>query len=183
MESSLSLWHIAELIRRNPSERRLKSAGKAGLYLAMALAAAGVLLGGRADSARQTRDVTALLLSLPVGQALVAVTGLAIVGAGVFHVVKGLRRRFARDLAGQPGPALTAVGVAGFVAKGLALAVVGALFCQAALTHDPSQSTGIDGALETLLRVPAGPAIVAAVGAGFAAYGVYSFARARYAKT
>jgi hypothetical protein len=56
------------------------------------------------------------------------------------------------------------------------------LFTYAAVTADPDKAKGLDGAIESLKDAPAGPAIVAAVGVGFAAYGLYSFGRARYAR-
>ncbi len=70
----------------------------------------------------------------------------------------------------------------GYLAKGVALAVVGLLFVLAAARADPSQASGLDGALKTLGQQPGGPVILVAVGLGFVAYGLYSFARARYAR-
>ena len=72
--------------------------------------------------------------------------------------------------------------VLGYIAKGLALVVVGVLFLIAAWTQRASEATGLDGALHKLLGLPYGRIVLAVVAAGFAAYAVYSFARARYAK-
>ena len=42
--------------------------------------------------------------------------------------------------------------------------------------------TGLDGALKSLRDLPAGTVVLIGVAIGLACYGVYSFARARYAK-
>ena len=41
---------------------------------------------------------------------------------------------------------------------------------------------GLDGALKTVKDQPFGPFLLTLVAAGIAAYGVYSFARSRYAR-
>ncbi len=148
----------------------------------MAAAAGAFVNGQRSSSTRQARDVTAQLMALPFGVWVVGLVGLAVVGVGVYHVVKGLRRRFTKDLVEHPNSAVVAAAVIGYVAKGVALIATGGLFIQAAFTHDPSGSTGLDGALSALLKAPAGSALVIGIGVGFAAYGLYSFARARYAR-
>ena len=52
----------------------------------------------------------------------------------------------------------------------------------AALTHDPEKASGLDGALKSLADLPFGTFILWLVGAGLIIYGVYCFARARYAR-
>lgn len=180
----LGAWNGIQVVRRQPTGgSRLKPAAKAVLYLALAGGALGFLEGAAESSSSQTRDATALLMGFPLGTLLVGLTGGAVAGVGLYHVVKGGARRFLRDLREHPSRTVVALGVLGYVAKGLALVGVGVLFVQAAWLHDPSRSTGLDGALSTLLQWPAGPGLVGAIGAGFAAYGSYSFARARYART
>ena len=73
-------------------------------------------------------------------------------------------------------------GMVGYIAKGIAVGVVGVLFVVAALTHDPEKASGLDGALKSLADLPFGTFILWLVGAGLIIYGVYCFARARYAR-
>jgi hypothetical protein len=56
------------------------------------------------------------------------------------------------------------------------------LFVIAALTHDPETAGGLDSALRTLAALPFGAIILWVVGAGLALYGLFCFARARYAR-
>ena len=77
---------------------------------------------------------------------------------------------------------MTALGVIGYSAEGVALMVVGILFWVAAATLDPTRASGLDGALRALAGVPFGEFILVVIGAGFIAYGLYSEFRARYAR-
>ncbi len=70
----------------------------------------------------------------------------------------------------------------GYIAKGAALLVVGVLFIAAALHRNSSEASGLDGAMRTLREQPLGQWLLTLVALGLAAYGLYSFARARFAR-
>jgi hypothetical protein len=116
---------------------------------------------------------------------LVAAAGLILIGIGVWHVYKGISRRFLKqiDLAEAPPAAtrlVTRLGQVGFPAKGVALALVGGLLGYAATTFDPSKAQGLDGALRTVLQAPFGRILLTLVAVGIAAFGAFCFVRARY---
>lgn len=178
----LAVSQAAEAFTVGQAKDRAKAGAKALGYLALAAGAVGFLFGARSSSARQAQEATGTLLSLPAGVAVVVAVGVAVVAVGGYHVVKGAGRRFRRDLTEEPPRGILALGVIGYIAKGVALVATGVLFAQAALTHDPSKAQGLDGAVTALLRVPLGQVVVTLIGLGFAAYGVYSFARARWAR-
>jgi hypothetical protein len=121
-------------------------------------------------------------MAKPFGQVLVAAVGLAVIGVGIYHVVKGWKRKFLADLDSNPGPWVVKAGRFGYIAKGIALAVVGVLFGLAALHENAKEATGLDGALRSFLGAPFGRVILTLVALGFVAYGIYSFARARHAR-
>jgi hypothetical protein len=54
------------------------------------------------------------------------------------------------------------------------------LLWQAAMSADVRTATGLDGAMTAIASVAAGPWLLTAVAMGFAAFGVYALARARY---
>jgi len=91
-------------------------------------------------------------------------------------------RKFLEDLREHPGPWVVHAGRFGYVAKGIALVIVGGLFVAAAATADPEKAEGLDGALQSLTTVPYGKALLVVIAIGLFAYGVYSFGRAKYAK-
>lgn len=179
----LTLWQAAATVTSRETTERVKSIGKAVVYLVLTALTAQVATGDSGGGgSEQTTSITARVMQYPLGAVAVGLVGAGIVGVGVFHVVKGWRATFLRDLRENPGRAVTVAGRVGYIAKGVALGVVGALFVVAAWTNDPEEAQGLDGALRSLLELPLGTGLLTAVGLGLAAYGVYSFGRARHAR-
>ena len=179
----LAVWQLTELVGRHEAGDRLKAAAKAVLYAVLTWSSLQWARGsGGSSSSEQSVDVTARLMKEPAGRWLVGLVGLVVVGVGVYHVVKGWRRRFLDDLQSHPGRVAEVAGRYGYVAKGLALVLVGVLFVLAAWHASAQEARGLDGALRTLLQAPGGQVLLGLVSLGFAAYGVYSFARARHAR-
>lgn len=185
--AALALVQALEALVQTGEETtdRLKAAGKAVLYAALGATTLTFALGGSSDSGQTSTDLTARLMEAPLGRVLVGIVGLGVIGAGAYHVYKGVARKFLEDLRAPAGGALgrgvEISGMVGYVAKGVALAIVGGLFALAAVRADPEQSTGLDGALKLLAEQPLGTVLLLAVALGLVLYGVYSFARARYA--
>jgi hypothetical protein len=185
---ALGLWQLANgfAVRSAPGSspwaRRAKSLSKGIVYVALAWTCFSFAKGSPSSSKAQSADFTATLLQQPGGRLLVAILGLAVIGVGIYHLVKGWTKKFLQDLAGHPGVLVTRLGEVGYIAKGFALAVVGILFVAAAAQNSASKATGLDGALRSLRQQPAGSWLLTAVALGIAAYGVYSFARARFAR-
>lgn len=191
--AGLALWQMLEAaVGFHPGSdtaswaARAKDAAKGGVYAALAWTASVFAVGSSTDSGEQTSVFTGTMMSAPLGRVFVLVVGLGVLGVAGYHVHKGANRAFLEDLAGNAGGdlgrAVTWSGTIGYVAKGIALAVVGLLFGYAAWTADARESTGLDGALKTLAESTAGTAVVGVIAAGLLAYGLYSFARSRYAR-
>lgn len=186
--AALGLFQLVEaaLVRgRDPEDwaSRGKEAAKGVAYLAVGGSALVYAVGGRPDSAEQASDLSATLIATPGGVIALVIVGLIAAGVGVYFVVKGLRKGYLDDLA-LPNAgwrrAATVLGTGGYVAKGIAVFVVGVLFIIAAATTDASEATGLDGALKSLAALPAGGIVLIVVGAGLIAYGVFCFVRARF---
>ncbi|MCB2411885.1 DUF1206 domain-containing protein [Demequina sp. TTPB684] len=182
--AALAAWQIADALRSHDEGKdRAKAAGKAVVYAVLAFVAYTVAqgTGGSSNGDSQAQGYASDLMQAPGGRVLLGAIGLGILAAGAYHVYKGVTKKFEEDLTGAPN-AVKALGTVGYPAKGVALGAVGAFFTYAALTADPDKARGLDGAIGGLLDAPFGQPIVIAVGVGFAAYGLYSFGRARYAK-
>lgn len=178
----LAVWQVTVIATDEEAKEKAVAAGKAVMYAAFAVTASRLATGGSSDSREQTQDFTATLMEDPGGRIAVGLIGLAVIGGGGFHVYQGWTEGFLEDLAAHPGRWAVVAGRIGYVAKGVALIVVGGLFVVAALKERASEATGLDGALRTLREAPYGKVLLTLVAIGIAAYGVYSFARARYAK-
>ena len=178
----LGIWQVTEAITGGlETGDRLKAAAKAILYIALSWTAFRFATGSGSSSEKQSTDFTASLMEKPAGQWLVGAVGLAILGVGVYHIIKGWKKKFLGDLESHPGEWIVKAGRVGYIAKGIALSIVGGLFVLAAVRHKPSEAKGLDGALKSLLDAPGGPVLLALVALGFIAFGVYCFGRARHA--
>lgn len=189
--AALAVWHLVEAIvpHRGPAREQVvdrgKSVGKGILFGVLGWTAVRMLTGTGADSGETTTEATGTLMSAPAGRWLVGAVGVVVLAVGAYHVYKGVSRNFVRDLEAtgqrEVTRAVEVLGVVGYVAKGAALGVMGGLIGVAALQADPDQPTGLDAALKTLRDQPLGEVMLLLVALGLAAYGLYSFARARYA--
>ncbi|RKR73331.1 DUF1206 domain-containing protein [Frondihabitans australicus] len=188
---ALAGWHVVQIVHSRGQEldhpfwHRVTLASKAVVFLAIGLTAFTFARGGSTDSTKSSKTLSARILAAPGGELLLIVIGLAIVGVGVYFVVRGVTAKFRKELdlpGGTIGSAVTVLGFVGFIAKGVALAVVGILFVVAAWTFDPQKATGLDGALQSLAGLPFGRVILFVVGAGVVCYGLYLGARARWGK-
>ncbi|MGL5818984.1 MAG: DUF1206 domain-containing protein [Phycicoccus sp.] len=180
---ALALWQCAEaVLTHDDATHRAKAVGKAVVYGFFAWSAWKYTAGSGGSDEQQTDDVTRTVMEQPAGRWLVAAVGLAVIGVAAYHVRKGWTRAFLDDLREHPGRWAEVSGRVGYLAKGVALGVVGVLFVVAAWREDPERAAGLDGALKALGEQPFGPLLLTAVALGIAAYGVYSIARARYAR-
>ena len=179
----LAVWQLLEAaLHHSETSDRLKAAAKGVTYLFFAWSTFKVGQGANSSAEQQTEDFTAGLMGSPGGRLLVAVVGLVVLGIAGYHVYKGWTKKFLEDLREHPGQWAVTAGRIGYIAKGIALVVVGFFFLVAAWQADPDKAQGLDGALKTVKDQPFGPFLLTLVAAGIAAYGVYSFARSRYAR-
>ncbi len=165
--------------------RRISEAGQAVVFAALGAVAASVALGARTEGNRSAEDASRGVLALPGGDIVLGLVGLGVAAGGVAFVVMGVMRSFEKKMSipkDGVGPFVTTLGVVGYIAKGVALAIVGVLLVVAAVTSDASQAGGLDDAFDTLHGLFLGPVLVGLVGAGFVAYGLFLFFRARYAR-
>jgi len=165
--------------------RSLVAVAKAAAYLALAFTALAFAQGGSTDARSSTQQASSGILALPGGQLLLGLVGVIAFGVGIYLIAKGARRKFVNDItlpSGAGRGAVLVLGTVGYIAKGIAIAVVGVLFVIAAVVVNPTQASGLDGALKALAALPFGSAILVAIGIGLIAFGIYTFARARLAR-
>ncbi|HEY8590146.1 MAG TPA: DUF1206 domain-containing protein [Naasia sp.] len=189
--AALGLWQVVQTVTARGKDgkeiwgHRAKEAGKAVAYLAVAATAYGYAQGGGSNSEQGVEGATASLLASPLGVAAVLLLAAIALGVGGYFVYKGATEKFREDLAvpsGSAGTGTVLLGKVGYIAKGIAILIVGILFAVAAFTHDPSQAGGLDGALKALASLPFGAVLLVLVGLGFIAYGIYCMVRAARAR-
>jgi Domain of Unknown Function (DUF1206) len=159
---------------------------KAAVYGTLGVSAVHVATGSQSRS--KTADYTATLMNQPFGRWLVGLLGVAIVGYGLYLVYRGWAEKFLEHLdvegrSGEAGKAYKLFGKVGYIAKGIAIGVVGVLFVYAAVDHSAKKSGGLDQALHRVLQQPFGPVLLFAISVGIGCYGLFCFARARHLST
>jgi hypothetical protein len=193
---ALALWQAGEVLRwwhgLLEKEHRLRTAvvivkclAKALVYAALGVTALLFAVGLEYEADDRLQDLTDETLEIPGGAALIVVAAIGIIAVGLYTLVRGITGGFMRDidLPAAPDrwePLIESVGRVGYIAKGIAFGLVGVLLWQAAMTADVSAATGLEGALTVIAGLAAGPWLLTAVAVGFAAFGVYALARARY---
>lgn len=193
---ALAIWHAGEgLLARDPSGdakgaarkwgRRVAEWGQAAVFAALGVISAAVALGARPDAEEAAETASKVLLRIWGGSIVLTLVGLGIGIGGIAFIVMGARRSFRRRIRipdGKRGRSVTVLGIVGFVAKGVALTIVGVLLVVAAVGTDAEAAGGMDGAVDALLDLYLGPALAWVVGLGLIAYAVFTIARARLAR-
>jgi hypothetical protein len=184
-----ALWHLfsawAGGAARQEPTRRLADLGRAVVYGFLCAAAASFLFtSSRApNSDRTDQSWTAKVLGWSGGLLLVGAVGVAVIGVGLYLVWRAISGESpdepaVLDAAPRETTSLHVLGAVGNVARGGVVGLIGVFLLGAAVNHDPSESVGLDGALKRLLDNGLGDVAVVFVAIGFAAFGVYSMARA-----
>ncbi len=192
---ALGLWRLAEAIvgskpgegsghRQDdtPAWKRAKSVGLAVVNFAIAFAAARFAMGSGQQSSQQNAGLSAQMMQSGWGKVVLIAVGLGLVAVGGYHVYKGASKKFLKDLRVSGGTAITATGIAGYIAKGLVIAGAGVLVIVATLQADPSKASGLDATVKTLGQAPFGKFLLILAALGIAAFGAYSFVRSRYGR-
>lgn len=184
-QASEAIWGVHETERTKQLRKQATAGAKAVIYLLLGLSAARYAMGSGTSSSKSQQDTTQGVLGLPGGQVIVAIAGLVVIGVGAANVYRGWTKKFMDDIDTGSMPAnarrpTTLIGQVGYLAKGLAMAVVGLLLGYAAVTFDPEKASGLDGAMRTILQQPFGQFLLTAVALGFVAFGLFAFVQARY---
>ena len=190
-----AIWRFVEAAVGPPDEddprkaifKRVGYAARGVLYTFFFLSAVRVFIWASKAAAPQgaEADWTGRVLNWPGGTWLVQAAGLVAIGGGLYVGWRGVSGKFRKRLKSlEMGRSLRrwvrGVGTVGMVARMLVTILIGAFLISAARAHDPGQAVGIDGALKRLADRSYGPVLLVLVAFGLAAYGLYSFAEARY---
>ena len=178
-----AVWHRDEKGGKRTWKRAV-SGFKVVLYGTLGVSALKVATGSSSKGSG-TDTWTAKLMEAPAGQLLVGVVGVIILVVAGNLAWRGWKEKFRSKLdvdgkTGKDGRAYVLFGKAGYISKGVALAIVGVLFLYAAWTHDAKKSGGLDSALNSLLDQPFGVQLLEVMAVGIACYGLFCFAWARH---
>ncbi len=129
-----------------------------------------------------SKDAATWLMSQSFGRWVVAAVGVALVGAGVAHVIKAMKTQFDRHFNMPTQVQYWAYPICrfGLIIRGLVFAIVGAFFIMAAYQFDPSEAGGIAEVFTMLRSQIFGKTLLVLVASGLFAFGIYSLLEAIY---
>lgn len=191
---AMALWQLSEAAIGHREERgrsrvfeRIASLARAVLYAWFSWTAYKVVNDAQSSSARKQQALTQQMMSSTGGRWLVGLVGLIIAGIGIGLIVYGVKKKFQKRLHTERMSVATRtlsrrLGMAGYVAKGVAFGITGALVTAAAVTYDAKKAGGLDAALRTLRDQSYGPLLLALVALGIAAFAAFCVIQARYRK-
>ncbi|MGW7243415.1 DUF1206 domain-containing protein [Streptomyces sp. NPDC054804] len=193
--AGMALWRLSEAAfgQAGPDGgkpgKRAAAAGRFVFYGFVAYSvlsyAAGDKGSGSGSSDKNSQDVTARALDWPGGQWIVGVAGAAVTAAGIWIAVRAVMRKFEKhlrmsEMSEKTRKVVSFLGVFGGVARGVVFATAGGFAIAAAVQHEPGKAKGMDNTLRTFADTPAGPWLLALIAVGLMAFGVFSWANARW---
>jgi hypothetical protein len=121
-------------------------------------------------------------LQTDIGQMVLGIVGLIVIGVGFAHMYKGWQSRFERymDIPGNQQQWARPVCRFGLIARGIVWCIVGWFLARSALLAGSGDIKGIAEALDTLRNTTYGIWLFSIVAAGLVAFGVYSVLEALY---
>jgi hypothetical protein len=186
-----ALWRFAQAIFDRGGEgeglkglaKRVGYFGRGLIYTGLSITAVAVLLG--ASGSGNEKEETAYVLDKPGGRYVVAAIGVGFAVAAVWNVVRGVTRKFSKDMEmGKMGPVeekvVRVVALVGLLARAVVFGLIGGFLIKAALEYDPSEAIGLDGALRKLAAQDYGGLLLGVVAAGLLAFGIFCLFQARY---
>lgn len=176
---ALGVWHFVEAVVEQDLKDRVKAVAVGVVNVALAFSAARFAVGSGQSSSQQNAGLSARMMQSGWGSAVLIVVALVLIGVGGYHVYKGVTKKFLDELDSR-GKSVTALGVAGYAAKGVVLAGAGLLVAIATLTSDPAKASGIDAAVKALGAAPFGKVLLVLAAVGIAAYGAFNLVRSRH---
>lgn len=185
---ALVVWQLSEAIMgRGQTKDRVEAGARVAVYSLIVATLLGVLLRGDSGASMdsQSKDITATLMDLPLGQFIVGLVGLGLIGLGAYWINQGWKKKFLQDLRTGEMPARARdlaekFGMAGYIARGVIAAAAGVFVIQAAITYDPDKAKGIDSTLRSLADTPVGPWLLGVVAIGLLLFAAYCFFEARW---
>jgi hypothetical protein len=196
--AAYAIWRLvqafAEKEREGGEKGKAKKWGKRAGYIGRGLIYAGLtfsalkILTGSGQQRSQNEEAhstTATVLEWPAGRWIVGLVALAIVGAGVWNLYRGLTRKFEdkwrmSEMSKTERKWGGRAGIAGHVARFVVFGLIGVFVANAAIDYDPNEAIGFDGALQKLAEASYGPYLLGLTAFGLVCYGIYCLVDARY---
>ena len=160
---------------------RLSYASSAVIYSSLIIYAIK-LASGNPGSGDKREFFVSKVMTYPMGEWIVGIAALVIIGIGINQIYLGLSKKFMKHVrlyssSFQQG--FQKAGMIGYVARGIVLSIVGYFLLRAAIDSNPREANGTREAFD-FLQQNFGNLLMSVVALGLIAYGVFMFVRARH---
>lgn len=159
--------------------------GVSGLiYLSLGLYAGKLLFQGKVGDGNSREFILSKILAWEWGEWIVGITGLIIVGSGVYQIFRGVTGKFMKkiNVAGaEVKKVVKKAGHIGYISRGAVLVIIGYLVFHAAINSNPNGAQGTEGAFQ-FIEYKFGGVLMAIIALGLVGYGVFMFVKAKYEK-
>ncbi|MCA1022252.1 DUF1206 domain-containing protein [Halobacillus litoralis] len=157
----------------------------AAIYGGIAYNAVKIAMNAGSSGGSTEKTMSAKLLSQPFGQWLVGIVGLIVIGYAAYEFYKGASGGFMKsfnigDMDEHRRKVAKTSGRFGLSARGFVLGLIGFFFIRTAMTSNPDEAKGMDGALSEISQQPFGQILLGIAGLGLILYGIYQIVRGRY---
>jgi hypothetical protein len=166
--------------------KRAGYVGRGLVYAGLTYSTIRILTGAEQQSQNEkAHHSTAIVLSWPGGRWLVGIAGVAIIGAGLWNLYRGLSKSFedkwrTGEMSETERTWGGRAGMVGHVARFVVFGLIGVFVTKAAIDYNPKDAIGLDGALQKLAQNSYGPWLLGLTAAGLVCYGLYCLVDARY---
>lgn len=190
---AMAAWRLLDAAVGDPVDGdqpwdRVRFLAKGAVYMSLAIASLSTTLANWHLKASDTstaggkgqKQATAVLLSWPLGQWIVAAVGAGVIGYAIFmfkhHAIdQSFMKRLVTDR-----DSVRRLGQAGYGARTVVWAITGVLLIQAAITFDPNRAGGLSTSLQKLAQTSGGGVLLIVVAVGLFAFAGFCFAEAKY---
>jgi hypothetical protein len=184
-----ALWRIIQAIsgksHSNNYKKRIRYFLSGIGYASIAITAIRIILKQRTDDGDQNQQYAAELLSKPMGEWLVGIGALIFAAIGIYQLYYAFSKKYKEhvdtlDLQSNRATVLLRMGKVGYIARGVVWLILAYLLTRAAIYQNSYEAGGTGKAFELIQNGFMGNYLLAAIGLGVAAYGIFAFTRARY---
>ena len=166
--------------------KRIGYGASAAAHVSLCVATVQLAIGAGGEGGGDKKvSYVAEMMTSTVGQVVVGVIGLVLIGFGLQQLKKAKTTEFSKtldlsDMGARGRKVAIWTGRLGLAARGVVFPIMGVFLVRAALTTDASKVRGVQGALREVSQSTFGDAMLLVVAIGLAAYGIFQLVQARY---
>jgi hypothetical protein len=155
------------------------------VYLSFAVTAIQMTFHDRGDSEHKNQYWISEMLSHSYGQLLIGAAALILAGIGIYQIYYGLSEKYKNhvqelNLHSKGSSLMLRAGKIGYLSRGVVWLVIAYLLMLAALHKNSSEAGDMGKAFGFIEDSSFGSYLLAALGVGLIAYGIFNFIRARF---